>query len=63
KIIGRMIEMDLIREYDPNILAIEIAMPVTVMIAKADRQPELEQDMLIWVLKRLRHVCYVYMSV
>ncbi len=61
KIIGMMIEMGICKEYDPAILAIEIAMPVTVMIAKADRQPELEEEMLKLIEKHLRHFCDVYM--
>ena len=60
KIIGGMMENGLIRKDDPTILAMELVAPAVVMIAKADRQPDCEKEMLKSIEKHIRHFCKVY---
>ena len=47
---------------DPEILAMELTSTATVLIAKSDRQPKYEQDILETIEKHVRHFCKVYMK-
>ena len=60
KIIGGMMENGLIRKDDPAILAMELVAPAVEMIAKADRQPDCEKEMLKSIEKHIWHFCKVY---
>lgn len=60
KILGGMMENGLLRKDDPAILAMELVAPAVVMIAKADRQPDCEKEMLKAIEKYIRHFCEVY---
>ena len=60
KIIGRMMEEGMFRKDDPAILAVQLVSPIVLMIAKADRQPECEKEMLKSIKKHMQHFCEVY---
>jgi len=62
KILRGMMEAGLLKEDEPGMLAMELAAPVVLMIAKADRQPECEKEMLKMIEKHIRHFCDVYMK-
>ncbi|MDO5132743.1 MAG: TetR/AcrR family transcriptional regulator [Eubacteriales bacterium] len=62
KIIRGMMEAGLVKEDDAGMLAMELAAPAVLMIAKADRQPECEKDMLEAIEKHIRHFCDEYMK-
>ena len=60
KIIGGMMETGLFKEDDPAMLATQLTAPVVLMVAKVDRQPECEMDILACIEKHIRHFCSVY---
>lgn len=57
-----MMEADLVKEDDPGMLAMELAAPVVVMIAKVYRQPECEKKMLKTIKKHIQHFCDEYIN-
>lgn len=61
KIIEGMMSMGLFKEDDPELLATEVTAPVALWIAKADRQPECEQESMDSIERHVRHFCNVYM--
>jgi len=61
KIVRAMMKKGLFKEDDPALLAIEITAPVVLWIAKADRQPQYEQEIMESIEKHIRHFCDVYM--
>lgn len=61
KIIGGMMDNDLFKKDDPVLLATEVTAPVVLWIAKADRQPQYEQEIMDSIEKHIRHFCDVYM--
>lgn len=62
KIIEGMMQNGLFKEDDPELLATEVTAPVALWIAKADRQPQCEQESMESVEKHVRHFCDVYMT-
>ena len=62
KIIRGMMDKGLVKKDDAGMLAMELAAPAVLMIAKADRQPECREDMLDAIEKHLRHFCDEYMK-
>ena len=62
KIIGGMMDNDLFKKDDPVLLATEVTAPVVLWIAKADRQPQYEQEIMDSIEKHIRHFCDVYMK-
>ena len=62
KIIGGMMDNDLFKKDDPVLLATEVTAPVVLWIAKADRQPQYEQEIMDSIQKHIRHFCDVYMK-
>lgn len=62
KIIGGMMDNDLFKKDDPALLATEVTAPVVLWIAKADRQPQYEQEIIDSIEKHIRHFCDVYMK-
>lgn len=60
KILEVMICKGLIKNYDPVILALELTAPVTVLISKADRQPEYKNQVLEILENHVRHFCDIY---
>lgn len=61
KIIGGMMDNDLLKKDDPVLLATEVTASVVLWIAKADRQPQYEQEIMDSIEKHIRHFCDVYM--
>ncbi|MED9969399.1 MAG: TetR/AcrR family transcriptional regulator [Ruminococcus sp.] len=47
---------------DPELLATEVTAPVVLWIAKADRQPQCEQESMESIERHIRHFCDVYMT-
>ena len=62
KIIGGMMDNDLFKKDDPVLLATEVTAPVVLWIAKADRQPQYNQEIMDSIEKHIRHFCDVYMK-
>ena len=62
KIIKAMMDNGLFIKDDPELLAIELASPVVLWVAKADRQPQFEQEIIKSIEKYIRHFCDVYMK-
>lgn len=60
KIIKKMMESGLLKENDPAMLALELASPAVVLVAKADRQPESEKECLKYIENHLWHFCDIY---
>ena len=62
KILLGMMDAGLMNEDDARMLAIELASPVVLMIAKADRQPRCKKEMLSTIEKHIRRFCDMYMN-
>ncbi len=63
KIIEGMMEMGLFVKDNPALLANELTAQVVLLIAKADRQPQYEQEITESIERHIRHFCDVYMRV
>ena len=63
KIIEGMMETGLARQDDPAMLSVELTAPAAIYISKADRQPQLQEEMLVGIEQHIRHFCRVYMTV
>ena len=63
KILEGMMEKGLMVKDDPALLAIELTAPAVLMIAQADRQPQLEEVIMKRIERHIRHFCDVYMRV
>ena len=59
-IIEAMMDKGLFDKDDPELLATELASPVVLWVAKADRQPQFEQAIIKSIEKYIRHFCDVY---
>ena len=62
KIIADMMKEGLFVEDDPELLAVELTAPAVLLIARADRQPQCEKEILVSMEKHIRHFCDVYMK-
>ena len=60
-ILAGMMAAGLVVKDDPDLLALELTAPASLLIAKADRQPQCEEDVLQTIEKHIRHFCNVYM--
>ena len=63
RILEGMMEKGLVVKDDPELLANELASPVVLLIAKADRQPQLEREITESIERHIRHFCDVYMTI
>lgn len=63
RILAGMMEKGLVVKDDPELLANELASPVVLLIAKADRQPQLEREIAQSIERHIRHFCDVYMTI
>lgn len=61
-IIEAMMDKGLFDKDDPALLATELTSPVVLWIAKADRQPQYEQEIIKSIEEHLYHFCNVYMK-
>ena len=62
KIIEGMMETGLAWQDDPAMLSVELTAPTAIYISKADRQPQLQEEMLVGIEQHIRHFCRVYMT-
>ncbi|MCR5095158.1 MAG: TetR/AcrR family transcriptional regulator [Erysipelotrichaceae bacterium] len=60
KIIAAMIAKKLFRKADPALMALQLIAPVSLLIAKADREEESQEECLKAVRKHLKHFCETY---
>lgn len=63
RILAGMMEKGLVVKDDPELLANELASPVVLLIAKADRQPQSEREITQSIERHIRHFCDVYMTI
>ena len=63
RILAGMMEKGLFIKDDPELLANELASPVVLLIAQADRQPQLEREITQSIERHIRHFCDVYMTI
>ena len=61
KIIKGMMDEGIIKNDDPELLAVELTAPAVLQIAKSDRQPQCEEECMEYIEKHLQHFCRVYM--
>ena len=61
KIIEGMMEKGLFINDAPELLADELTAQVVLLIARADRQPQAEQEITESIERHIRHFCDVYM--
>ena len=62
KIIKGMMDEGIIKNDDPELLAVELIAPAVLQIAKSDRQPQCEEECMEYIEKHMRHFCKVYMK-
>ena len=62
KIIKGMMDEGIIKNDDPELLAVELTAPAVLQIAKSDRQPQCEEECMEYIEKHMRHFCKVYMT-
>ena len=62
RIIEAMMNEGLFIKDDPEMLAVELTAPAVLLIARADRQPQCEKEILDSMERHIRHFCAVYMK-
>lgn len=62
RIISEMIKKELIIRDDPEMLALELFGPVVLMVARADREPQLADEIMKDIENHLKHFCKIYMK-
>lgn len=63
RILAGMMEKGLVFKDDPELLANELTAQVVLLIAQADRQPQLEREITQSIERHIRHFCDVYMTI
>ena len=61
KIIKGMMDEGIVKNDDPELLAVELTAPAVLQIAKSDRQPQCEEECLECIERHLQHFCDTYM--
>jgi len=61
KIIKGMMDEGLVKKDNPEMLAVELTAPAVLQIARADRQPQYQEECKENIEEHLRHFCKVYM--
>lgn len=61
KIIKGMMDEGIVKNDDPELLAVELTAPAVLQIARSDRQPQYEEECMEYIENHLRHFCKVYM--
>ena len=61
KIIKGMMDEGIVKNDDPELLAVELTAPAVLQIARSDRQPQYEKECMEYIEKHLRQFCKVYM--
>lgn len=59
-IFKEMMKTGLLREDDPDLLAMEYTAPVSLLIHTYDRQPQKEAEVMVMIEKYIRHFISVY---
>ena len=49
----------IVKNDDPELLAVELTAPAVQQIARSDRQPQYEEECMEYIEKHLRHFCKV----
>ena len=62
KIIKGMMDEGIVKNDDPELLAVELTAPAVLQIARSDRQPQCEEECMEYIEKHMRHFCKVYMK-
>ena len=62
KIIKGMMDVGIVKNDDPALLAAELTAPAVLQIARSDRQPQGEEESMEYIEKHLRHFCTIYMK-
>ena len=62
RILSEMMDRGLIIRDEPEMLALELAGPVVLMVARADREPQLADEILEDIEEHLEHFCRIYMK-
>ena len=62
RIIEAMMNEGLFIGDDPEMLAVELTAPAVLLIARADRQPQCEKEILDSMERHIRHFCAVYIK-
>ncbi len=62
KIIKGMMDEGIVKNDDPELLAVELTAPAVLQIAKSDRQPQCGEECMEYIEKHMRHFCKVYMK-
>lgn len=62
KIIKGMMDEGIVKNDDPELLAVELTAPAVLQIARSDRQPQYEEECMEYIEKHMRHFCKVYMK-
>ena len=62
KIIKGMMDEGIVKNDDPELLAVELTAPAVLQIAKSDRQPQCEEECLECIERHLQHFCDTYMK-
>ena len=62
KIIEGMMNKGLFKEEDPDLLATELTATVVLLIAKSDRQPQFDREIMESIESYVRHFCDIYMT-
>ena len=60
-ILAGMMDAGIIVKDDPELLAMELTAPASLLISQADRQPQCADETLEKIERHLRHFCDVYM--
>ena len=61
KIIKGMMDEGIVKNDDPELLAVELTAPAVLQIARSDRQPQYEEECMEYIEKHLQHFCDTYM--
>lgn len=61
RIIKGMMDEGIVKNDDPELLAVELTAPAVLQIARSDRQPQCEEECMEYIEKHLRNFCKVYM--
>ena len=62
RVLSAMMESGAAAEDDPEMLAMELIAPASLLISKADRQPECGEEIMAMVEKHIRHFCREYLK-
>ncbi len=62
RIIRELMDEGLVVNDDPDLLAEELTAPAVLLVARFDRQPQHEKEILDKMEKHIRHFCDVYME-